>query len=111
MRSYEGAQATHTPQNSIRTATVLKKQRACVRACLPAVDWSSVCPFDWTSTDRGGLFNEVLVRGGLRSVNHGSALGSAEYISSTLTHAAQLSEEEVAVRKQAVVKMLRAVWC
>ncbi len=73
------------------------------------MDWSSNCPFDWTDSDRGDLFHEMLVRGALRSVTHGSALGSAEYISSALTQAAELSEEEVAVRKQAVVQMLRAV--
>lgn len=92
-----------------RTECLLLPGTACL-PCLPAVDWSSVCPFDWTDSDGGGLFNEVLVRGGLRSVTHGSALGSAELISSSTSNpAAELSEEEVAVRKQAVVRMLRAV--
>lgn len=75
----------------------------------PTVDWSSVCPFDLAASDRHGHFGEVLVRGGLRSVAPGSTLGSAQDMISMLTQAAKLSEEEVAARKQCVVKMLRAV--
>jgi hypothetical protein len=74
------------------------------------VDWSSVCPFDLRV-----LLSETLLRAGLRLAG-GSELGSAASASQSSSALVkptelqlQLSTEQIAARKQAVVKMLRKV--